>query len=76
MSQYQVTGPFPFRGHEPGSTFTAEPDEAIERAIARGSISPTKKPGGGKTPSGKSRAKKAAKSAANSTSTPASPEKE
>lgn len=72
MSQYEVTGPFPFRGHEPGSAFTAEPDEVIERAIARGSIShkraPKPKPPAGRKSSRAKRSK--------STSKPASPEKE
>lgn len=39
MSTYRVSGPFPFRGNAPDSTFEADPDEQIERAVNRGSIS-------------------------------------
>lgn len=38
MKTYDVRGPFPFRGNAPGSTFRAEPDPVIERALNRGSI--------------------------------------
>lgn len=40
MPEYRVTGPFPFRGHEPGSTFDTDLSDQIERAVNRGSISP------------------------------------
>lgn len=39
MPKYRVTGPFPFRGNGLNSTFEAETDEQIERAVDRGSIS-------------------------------------
>lgn len=38
MPEYSVSGPFSFRGHQPGSTFTATADEQIRRALNRGSI--------------------------------------
>lgn len=67
MSQYVVTGPFPFRGHGSGSTFTAEPDEVIERALARGAISldrpPKPKPSTGRKSSRAQRPKSTSKPA-------------
>jgi len=36
--EFRVTGDRRFRGHEPGSVFTAQVNPAIERALARGSI--------------------------------------
>jgi hypothetical protein len=40
MKTYRVSGPFAFRGNQPGSTFEADPDDRqIHRAIARGGIS-------------------------------------
>ena len=44
MPEYHVTGPFPFGDHAPDSTFEADPNEQIERAVKRGSISPAEKP--------------------------------
>ena len=38
MKTYTVSGPFPFGPHAPGSTFRAETNPVIERALARGSI--------------------------------------
>ncbi len=61
MREYCVSGPHAFRGHEPGTTFEANPkDPAISRAVDRGSISET--------------AKKAEHSG--TAATPAKPEKE
>jgi hypothetical protein len=36
---YVVTGTRTYRGHAPGSNFTAEPSPELDRAVARGSIS-------------------------------------
>lgn len=44
MPTYRVTGPFPFGEHALESTFEAETDERIERAMKRGSISPEETP--------------------------------
>jgi hypothetical protein len=42
MKTYRVSGPFPFRGHAPGSTFEADPkDTVVVRAVTRGSITAT-----------------------------------
>jgi hypothetical protein len=50
MSTYRVTGPFPFRGNAPDSTFEADTDERIERAVKRGSISSAETPATTSTP--------------------------
>lgn len=71
MSQYRVTGPFPYCGHEPGSTFEAKADAAIKRAVERGSITPEKQT----TAPAKSGASEAP-SVPKTPSTPAEPEKE
>ncbi len=41
MARFIVTGP-PYNGHPTGAIFEATRDEAIERALARGSIAPVK----------------------------------
>jgi hypothetical protein len=49
MAKFTVSGPYPFRGHAPGKSFEAEPDEVTSRAVARGSIrevKPRSKPAG------------------------------
>lgn len=44
MKTYRVSGPFPFRGHAPGSTFEADPkDTTVVRAVTRGSITAEEK---------------------------------
>jgi hypothetical protein len=50
MDTYRVTGPFPFRGNAPDSTFEAELDERLERAVKRGSISLEQTPPTAPTP--------------------------
>jgi hypothetical protein len=43
MKTFRVSGPFAFRGNEPGSTFEADPKETqIVRAVTRGSITEEK----------------------------------
>jgi hypothetical protein len=39
MTTFRVSGPFAFRGNEPGSTFEADPkSNLIVRAVERGAI--------------------------------------
>jgi hypothetical protein len=42
---YRVSGPFGYRGHEPGETFKADETEAIKRAVHRGAITREKASG-------------------------------
>jgi hypothetical protein len=43
MKTYRVSGPFPFRGHAPGSSFEADPKETpVVRAVTRGAITEEK----------------------------------